>query len=71
MLYYSECAGQENEKGEGKESYLFILNSLWNTQSYEVISINDVIVIFLKRLESGRIRRRKSKKRRCVDPEMI
>ena len=50
MLYYSECAGQENEKGEGKELYLFISNSLWNANNYEVISINNVTNICIKEL---------------------
>ena len=48
MLYYSECAGQENEKGEGKDSYIFISNSLWNANSYEVISINNVTSICIR-----------------------
>ena len=42
-----------------------------NLNSYEVIYINDVTVICIERLESGRIRRRKRRKRSCVDLEMI
>ena len=66
MLYYSECVGQENEKVEGKESYLFTLNSRWNANSYEVSSINNVTKICIKevrewRNEAERVRRRRSR----------
>ena len=44
---------------------------IWNANSYEVISIDDVTFICINGLESGRIRRIKSRKRSCVDPEMI
>ena len=48
---------------EGKESYLFISNSLWNANSYEVISINNVtrICIRLDRMEKE-VRECKNKK---------
>ena len=62
MLYYFECVGQENEKGEGKESYLFISNSLWNANNYEVISINNVTSICIREIMEKEVREWKKKK---------
>ena len=49
LLYSFEQAGKRNENVEGKESRLFISNSLWNANGHEVISINHITNIYKKK----------------------